>query len=58
MILDYILDNYGTCERGADCYFSRNGCRNPVNEWRGRACIYWQPVEGDSLEVILRVANG
>jgi hypothetical protein len=44
---DYMLDNYGTCDRGADCYWgkdergNRNGCL--FAGWLGRKCAHWQP---------------
>lgn len=48
-LADYIADNYGSCERGADCYWGRdgagrfNGCLRVG--WRGRDCENWRPVE-------------
>lgn len=53
-IADYLLDNYGSCDRGADCYWGRdaqgrpNGCL--AMGWRGRSCKHWQPLGVTSLE--------
>lgn len=44
----YFLDNYGSCDRGPDCYWGKdpsgnfNGCLKMG--WRGRACPYWKPL--------------
>lgn len=46
---DYILDNYGTCDRNADCYWGKDktgqfdGCLHPKVGWRGRECKHWYP---------------
>lgn len=51
---DYILDNYGECTRGADCYFGKdaqgrdNGCRKIG--WIGRYCPHWKPLGSTSWE--------
>ena len=51
---DYLLDNYGSCDRGADCYWGKdargewNGCLK--TGWRGRQCAYWKPHGATSLE--------
>jgi hypothetical protein len=45
---DYLLDNYGECTRGADCYWGkdtrgkRNGCL--LTGWLGRKCPHWRPL--------------
>ena len=45
---DYFLDNYGTCDREADCYWGKdkngkwNGCLKVA--WKGRACPHWHPL--------------
>jgi len=46
-LAEYLADNYGTCDRGSDCYHGRdargrfNGCLRVG--WRGRACPHWHP---------------
>lgn len=53
-VAEYLLDNYGACDRGADCYWGKdtrgafNGCLK--TGWRGRACRHWQPSGITSLE--------
>lgn len=44
---DYIADNYGTCRRGADCYWAP-GCLR--TGWIGRGCPHWQPVKAKTWE--------
>lgn len=52
-LADYIADNYGTCDRGSDCYHGTNGagrfdgCLRTV--WRGRGCANWHPIEARTL---------
>lgn len=48
-IADYLLDNYGICDRGANCYWG-NGCLK--TGWRGRLCPHWQPLGATSLEAL------
>lgn len=56
----YISDNYGSCDRGADCYHGRdksgrfNGCLR--TGWRGVACPHWRPIEDGSWRDKLRTA--
>jgi hypothetical protein len=44
---EYALDNYGTCDREADCYWGKDaagrfdGCLRVG--WRGRDCPHWHP---------------
>lgn len=51
---DYIADNYGTCDRGSDCYWGTDahgrsdGCLRIG--WRGRDCRHWQPVKARNVE--------
>lgn len=59
----YVTDNYGTCTRPPTsagenaCYWGRdrhgnwNGCLRAG--WRGIACPYWQPAEGQARADIL-----
>jgi hypothetical protein len=53
-LADYIADNYGHCDRGADCYHGTdaarrfNGCLR--TGWRGRDCKHWHPVPVASWE--------
>lgn len=53
-IADYLLDSYGTCDRGPDCYWGKdpagnfNGCLK--TGWRGTACPHWQPLETSSYQ--------
>ena len=53
-LADYLLDNYGVCSRGADCYHGKdargkfNGCLRVG--WRGRSCLHWIPVDAISYE--------
>ena len=53
-LVDYITDNYGTCDRGADCYHGKdaagrfNGCLR--TGWKGKACPYWHPTKATSFE--------
>lgn len=51
---DYLLDNYGQCDRGTDCYWGRNaagqfnGCLKVG--WQGRGCKHWQPLGAQTIE--------
>lgn len=53
-LADYLLDNYGTCDRGSDCYWGKDlagrddGCLK--TGWRGRACPHWQTVGATNLD--------
>lgn len=55
----YIADNYGTCDRGADCYHGKdeqgryNGCLRVG--WRGCACPHWHPVGATSLDELKKI---
>lgn len=40
-LAEYLLDNYGTCELEAGCYWCP-GCLK--NGWLGRACPHWKPL--------------
>jgi hypothetical protein len=58
---EYILDNYGSCDRDTpkrnDCFWGKdeNGKDNGCNQvgWKGRACKHWHPVDEIQLEAIL-----
>lgn len=58
----YIADNYGTCDRGADCYHGTdsrgrlNGCLR--TGWRGVSCSHWHPVEAASWEELMILMRG
>jgi hypothetical protein len=47
-LAEYLLDNYGVCDRDADCYWGKdeygldNGCLRLG--WRGRKCKHWHPM--------------
>lgn len=47
-LVEYLADNYGTCDRDADCYHGRdanghfNGCL--FLGWKGRGCPHWHPL--------------
>lgn len=51
---DYLLDNYGHCDRAEDCYHGRdaagrfNGCLRIG--WQGRACKHWHPLGAQTFE--------
>lgn len=53
-LADYLLDNYGECDRKADCYWGRdaagkwNGCLKIG--WRGRECPHWHPLGATDLD--------
>jgi len=53
-VAEYLLDNYGSCDRGADCYWGkdrqgrRNGCL--YTGWLGRACNHWHPLGATTLD--------
>lgn len=59
--LDYVLENYGSCDRDNgkqnDCYWGKdavgreNGCLK--TGWRGRSCPHWHAVEGETLAMLL-----
>lgn len=54
---DYLLDNYGVCDLGADCYW-RPGCLK--TGWRGRACQFWKPLGATTwaeLEGLLQTSD-
>lgn len=50
----YIADNYGTCDRAADCYWGTdllghyNGCLRVG--WSGVECPHWHPVEATTWD--------
>jgi len=47
-LADYLLDHYGTCVRGPDCYWGVDrhskfdGCLK--TGWKGRGCPHWRPL--------------
>jgi hypothetical protein len=51
---DYLLDNYGECDRNEGCYWGKdkfgnfNGCLR--TGWKGRACKHWRPLGATTLE--------
>jgi hypothetical protein len=51
---EYLLDNYGECDRGPDCYWGKdskenwNGCLRMG--WKGRACSHWKPLGATTME--------
>lgn len=51
---DYLLDNYGTCARGADCYHGTDHRGRPDGcakvGWKGRACTHWHPLGAQTLD--------
>lgn len=59
-LTDYLADNYGTCDRGADCYHGKddrgrfNGCLRVG--WKGRACKHWHPLGVQTFEEIATLA--
>lgn len=60
-LADYLLDNYGACARGADCYWGKdaagrdNGCLKVG--WRGRGCKHWQPLGATTLDELSRCSS-
>lgn len=58
---DYVLDNYGTCDRLTEkrnnCYWgtdnrgNENGCLKVG--WKGRGCPHWHPVAGAELQDLI-----
>ena len=52
---DYVLDNYGECDRGPDCYWNRDhlgvGCLRGA--WLGRACPHWKSVGEEQLRAMM-----
>ena len=58
-IADYLLDNYGECNRGSDCYWGTdalgrwNGCLR--TGWRGRQCKHWQSSGATNLDELRTV---
>lgn len=60
-LADYIADNYGTCDRGADCYWGKdargnfNGCLR--TGWRGRECLHWHPISARTWEELRMLAE-
>lgn len=58
---DYILDHYGSCSLGVDCYWGKdplgrfNGC-NRVG-WKGRKCPHWQPTGATTWEELNAVCK-
>ncbi len=57
-LAEYLLDNYGECERGEDCYWGKNafgrwdGCLR--TGWKGRLCKYWKPLGATDYEGLKR----
>jgi hypothetical protein len=51
-IADYLLDNYGECSRGEDCYWGKDGKGHSClrQGWLGRACKHWHPLGVTSLD--------
>ena len=46
-VANYILDNYGTCKRGANlCFCMKHG-------WKGQACESWIPLGVKTLDQLL-----
>lgn len=51
---DYLLDNYGACDRSSDCFWGKdakgqwNGCLKIG--WKGRACKHWHPLGVTTLQ--------
>lgn len=47
-IAEYLLDNYGSCDRDGDCYWGKDsmgrfdGCLRVG--WKGQACKHWHPL--------------
>lgn len=57
----YIADNYGTCNRGSDCYHGTdsrgrfNGCLRIG--WRDVECPHWHPIEASNWDELKRVTS-
>ena len=51
-IADYLLDNYGTCVRGSDCFWDSDRLGHPCLRvgWLGRQCRYWKPLGITTLD--------
>ena len=51
---NYLLDNYGECDRNEDCYWGKdsvgnwNGCLRLG--WKGQSCLHWHPLGATTLE--------
>lgn len=60
-LADYLAHNYGSCDRGSDCYHGRNGrgdfngCLR--NGWRGRACASWHPTAATTWDELHALAK-
>lgn len=50
----YLLDHYGECSRGADCYHGADGHGRPDGclkiGWIGRGCAHWRPGGARTME--------
>lgn len=59
---EYVADNYGTCDRGTDCYHGKDSRGQPDGchrtGWKGRACPHWHPVTWEELQERARDARG
>lgn len=51
-IEDYIKDHYGSCARGTNCYWERDGLGDGClkRSWLGRLCKHWRPTQASSCE--------
>lgn len=60
-LADYLLDNYGICERGPDCYWGKdsggryNGCLK--TGWRGQQCDHWKPLGATNLDELRSLSS-
>lgn len=50
----YLLDNYGTCKLGPDCYFK--GCLG--SGWLGQGCAHWVPMGCTTWEELKEAQRG